>query len=258
MSLQKKNPDRSGIGKRAVNLFYPKRCFMCRDLIDPEDNQALLRYSGMGLCPSCSAEPYRIKYASPDRAAACFLYEGNLRRAVFDLKYNGRKSYGRYFAALMLEDEKMRDYLRSFDVLCPVPISPQRMKSRGYNQAALLTEGLCALLDTRFEDLLVRKKDTKALKGLDKNERVRMLSGAFDCSARYLDMLNSGSIPGKILIVDDIATTGTTLEKCRQALLSPFEAGLANAGGQFMDETAFMAAPEIHSLAFCTEYEDNT
>lgn len=235
------------------HVFYPRRCFLCRNTIDPEEPEALKRYARVGLCPFCSTEAYRIEALAGDRAEiqACFLYEGELRKAVFDLKYNGRKQYARYFAALMLENETIKNHIRSFDVLCPVPVSKARLLKRGYNQAALIAMELARMTGVRFEELLIRKKDTRALKGLDKNERVRMLSDAFARSARFFELAGSGSAPERILIVDDIATTGTTLEKCEEALREGFSAS------ETMNPFRNGRRPLIRSIAFCTEYEDN-
>lgn len=221
------------IGK-ILDFFYPKKCALCGRLLEQDS----LRGQQLGLCGHCDLSPYRIPFRIPfdggekadasEEAVACFRYEDRIRRAITRLKYEGRKSLADYFAAWMLEDEKLREWMREFDLITAVPVSDKRFRARGYNQAELLGRHLADRLSVPYGELLIRPKNTPPLKGLDKNERKKVLDRAFDIHPEAESLLarRKEAFPEKdflkILVVDDICTTGSTLEQCVNVLESCF------------------------------------
>jgi ComF family protein len=137
-------------------------------------------------------------------------YEGAARAAVHSLKFRG----GRQLAPLL--GELLREHLAQrplrAEVVVPVPLAPWRRKERGYNQALLLAEQVVEPVGgTLAADLLLRD-DRPAQKTLDAAQRLVNLKGAIRAHGR---------VPGKrILLIDDVATTGSTLSACAEALSS--------------------------------------
>ena len=98
------------------------------------------------------------------------------------------------------------------DVLLPIPVHKKRLRQRGYNQSALFTKEVAKELNIGYvEDVLVRNKNTKAQKELSPEQRLANLSAAFACAKE------AGKY-GKVLLVDDIYTTGSTIEACTRLL----------------------------------------
>lgn len=106
--------------------------------------------------------------------------------------------------------------LADADIVAPVPLHWSRLIARRYNQAALLANRLAAMTDVRpVPDLLVRKRRTGTQGGKSRAARRRNVQGAFKVSARQIRMLRDK----RVLLVDDVMTTGATLDACARALL---------------------------------------
>ncbi len=127
------------------------------------------------------------------------------------MKYEGRRRYAAFFGELLWEKEQA--YLRDFapQALVPVPLHPGRLRKRGYNQALLLAETLSLRSGIPVTDCLIRRRSTEAQKNLGALLRSRNIAGAF--------ALKKGSVlPERILLIDDIYTTGSTVEACAAVL----------------------------------------
>jgi len=142
------------------------------------------------------------------RAAAA--YEGPLERAIHRFKYEGWRSLAPPLAAL-LADRLAVDALPA-SLLVPVPLHRRRLKTRGYNQAELLAKDLARALHVKPPcTALCRTSDTAPQVGLDRLRRQNNVMGAFTWRAPPLH-------GEPVLIIDDVATTGATLEACARAL----------------------------------------
>lgn len=171
------------------------------------------------LCPTCSKPLVREDYCpycrrcklEIDGIRSPFAFQGVVRKAVHQLKYG-------HFEALAAPLGRMlAEYLEASplaaDVLVPVPLHSRRLRSRGYNQSALLAtevgklDGLLVL-----EGSLVRVRHTKAqVKTADAEERQRNLADAFECR-------DKGLAGKRVVVVDDVCTTGATMNSCAIAL----------------------------------------
>ena len=108
------------------------------------------------------------------------------------------------------------------DALVPMPLHPRRRRQRGYNQAKLIAEGLCAAASAPVEELVTRLRETRPLWALSRTDRWDALAGAFACP-------QPERVAGRRLwIVDDVCTSGASLEACAQALVA---AGAASVYG---------------------------
>lgn len=144
-------------------------------------------------------------------ARSVFSYGGPARDAVLALKYNGVSSLARPMAPLMLE--RLREWSPPVDALVPVPLAGRRRRTRGYNQADLLAGELARLTGLRLERrALKRTRMTAPQVGQpDEEARRRNVSGAF--------VPGPATVMGSVLLIDDVLTTGATLDACARVLL---------------------------------------
>ena len=133
--------------------------------------------------------------------------------AITELKYHGRKDKGLFFG--MRAGERFQEKLKDLGIqgIVPVPIHKERRRKRGYNQAEIIGKGLEKQIGIPlYSDVLKRNKKTKALKDCSPAERLQNLFSAMDCEELSEELK-------RILLVDDIFTTGATMEACSRKLL---------------------------------------
>ncbi|MGH3146021.1 MAG: double zinc ribbon domain-containing protein [Rubrobacter sp.] len=216
-----------------ADLFYPQRCVgcdrrasdvLCRACFDalPEVGRPSCARCGMPtafetfVCEECKNVDFGF-----ESARAPLRYEGAGKKLVHALKYHGyTRVVGRVAAPMMfgLLDGRMR-----FDAVQPVPLHRSRLRKRGFNQAELLARGVALKLNAPVSDTLEVVRRTRDQVELSAAERRANVAGAY--SAR-------GRTRGRILLVDDVFTTGATMSACAATLLG------AGAG-------------EVHALSLC-------
>jgi ComF family protein len=148
-----------------------------------------------------------------DALAAPYLYEGGIMDAIHQIKYSGKTyladSLGRLLAPFARE--RLGD-TRGL-LMMPVPLHPRRLKERGFNQSLVLARAVAPALETRIDFLSLRRvKYTKSQTGLKKDERRKNVKGAFGLSGKP-DLKGN-----TVVLVDDVATTGSTLNECARVL----------------------------------------
>ncbi len=162
------------------------------------------------LCTQCIQTRY---YFSQARSVA--LYEGALREYLSELKYRYRPELGLALGELLVEWAKLhREYFKKINIIIPIPIHSQKMAVRGYNQAELLANPLQRYLGIYIKSaIIIRDKITESQNSLHKEERFYNISGAFR-------LLDTRGLPGaRVLLVDDILTTGATVSEAARILL---------------------------------------
>jgi ComF family protein len=202
-----------------LDLLFPPRCVTCRRVDEewfcPACRSQVERISppfckrcGNALnssqCPTCRALPLTI-----DGIRAAAFFEGKLRQAIHAFKYERRPELARVLG------EMLSDYLGAHplpaDALTPVPLHPDRERERGYNQARLLAH---ALGDRHhlpvWDDALTRVRATRSQIELNAAERRVNVQGAFQAAPRV-----AGT---RLLLIDDVCTTGATMDACGIAL----------------------------------------
>jgi len=214
----------------AVSLLYPPGCTICAKSIR----------AGEYLCDQCETKAVRIvapfcqKCSEPfegsitntfacancahrtiyfDAAVAAYRGRGIVRQIIHEFKY-GRQIYLRHLVGRWLnsalDDERLRQ--SHFDVIVPVPLHPTRRRERGFNQASLLAELLSAQTSIPAKPLLERTRYTTTQTALDRSERMENLHNAFR-------LRKNADVRGlRVLLVDDVLTTGSTLNECARIL----------------------------------------
>lgn len=164
-------------------------------------------WDGAGLCSVCQKTPLHV---APIRSA--FLFGGQIQEAIHALKYRAAADVVTPLARRMAE--AWRAYGMHSDLLAPVPLYPPREIRRSYNQSALLAQALGVQLGIPNRNVLARVRNTASQTKLKRDQRRENVKEAFIC-------LPDAAVAGKcITLIDDVATTGATLEACALALLS--------------------------------------
>lgn len=147
---------------------------------------------------------------------ALWVYDSNVRRSIADFKYHSRREYSGYYIKQLLLNYR-EDILRvSPDALIPVPLHRSKLKERGFNQATILAEGIGEELHINVADnFLIRRKKTLPQKGLNDVDRYKNLKDAFTINLDWEDMDLR-----KVMLIDDIYTTGSTIDACADVLIS--------------------------------------
>lgn len=211
-----------------LNILFPRRCPVCGEITEP---------AGSLICPACfrklsfvkspvckicgkEIESQAAEYCrdcarhrhSFEYGAALLNYDETAAKSMAGIKYHNKREYLDFYgAAIAARFEKTVAGMRA-DVLVPVPVHRSRKRARGFNQAQVLAEILGQRLGIPVcPEMLVRTKKTLPQKNLSARERLSNLAGAF----------GAGPVPDEVksaLIVDDIYTTGSTMEACAAAL----------------------------------------
>ena len=140
--------------------------------------------------------------------------EEAIKNLIWHLKYSSVKSIAEILAAIMtdfLTRERIRDYFAS-SLVTTVPLHCKRQRERGYNQADLIAAEFAKRVEFEYAPILERVKNTRDQVDLEKEERLENMAGAF--SAMAMPSLGER----KIILIDDVATTGATLNECARTL----------------------------------------
>lgn len=230
--------------KEGIDLFWPQdlTCNVCQKDLEKDEKDLCpgcvetIRVIGDTVCKHCgkpidqAVEAHAVygfkckecqehfSYFKKHRSYA--LYEGGMKKSLMDLKYKGKTHHLKFLIGSMNEVIGENADFQDVDYVIPVPIHILRRTERGYNQTEFLAKGIC---DSRpsltYSNVLKRSKPTKKLKILDKEARKLMLKDAI-----ILNKKVNAPLEGKrVLLVDDIYTTGTTLDACAKTL---YEAGV--------------------------------
>lgn len=224
---------------KLLNLLYPRRCPVCDDIVIPKGGlvcdsckdiliplQEPLCYkcgrqivsASREYCDTCAG--YNFNF---DKAFSLWAYNSTVKSSLSNFKYKGRRESAEYYAYKLCEHFYSIIQKLNISIIIPVPIHPERLKGRGYNQAELIARILGKELGLPvFTDYLIRSKNTVAQKNLDPVSRRKNLKEAFRInknSEAYKLHLKS------ILLLDDIYTTGSTADACAGVLK---ESGVGN------------------------------
>jgi ComF family protein len=165
------------------------------------------------LSEGCLAADRRAKVERAKRDLAAFVYGGAIAQTILRMKFEKRPDLARPLAAGLCRTARLLGADRP-DLVVPVPLHPRRLVERGYNQAALLAAPVAKTLQAEFlPGALQRSRETEPQKSLDRDARSKNLEGAFAAGR------SKAVRDRRVLLVDDVRTTGATLSACSAVLL---------------------------------------
>ncbi len=195
--------------KRILDLLFPPRCVLCHAFLEKGETE---------LCAKCGRRvlslQYRQRALKPlTRCVSALPYEGAFRESITRFKFGGRQfyaeTYAKWLAALIREELD-----GSFDLMTWVPVSGRRKRKRGYDQAELLCRGAAGYLGAEVVRAIAKTRDNPAQSTMKNAEaRKQNVKDTFAVSSPE-------RIRGKrVLLMDDILTTGVTMQICARELL---------------------------------------
>lgn len=171
-------------------------CKKCGQRVGMHDN----------ICDRCKKAEWHF-----DKAASAFAYEGEVVTLVLRLKYNAEGDIAAAAAPFMVREIVNKEI--EADIIIPVPLTVKRFKSRGYNQAELIAKEISVLLKLPVEtSALVRVKQTEKQQDMTAKKRAENLKDAFSITDKSLVK------DKRVLLVDDVFTTGATVNECARML----------------------------------------
>lgn len=214
-----------------IDLVYPRRCPVCGDILKQPKRWGYI-------CPACRRQ---LSYIEPPVCLQCgkhiedeeqeycddcrkhkkhfirgypvFVYDGALRDSVIAFKYKNRREFADFYAGEILRRHGAALRELGADGLLPVPVHRSRYRKRGYNQAELLAQALSERLGIPYYGReLYRVEKTHVQKSLNEKQRQKNLKNAFKRKRNSVKL-------NRVILVDDIYTTGATVEACTQVLL---------------------------------------
>ncbi len=200
-----------GILSSILDLFFPPKCIFCKKVLDSK-TPCICQKCRDGL-PYTTGGDVRQKGRFFDVCVSPLKYEGTVRASILRYKFKGAVTYADCYGKLVADC--VRDNLSGrYDLITWVPLSVRRARSRGYDQAMLLALAVALELDDVAAETLVKTGHVPAQSTIqDKEARRANVSGVFEIKDTEL-------IDGKrILLVDDIITTGATLSESARVLL---------------------------------------
>jgi len=205
-----------------LHILFPHVCDGCgSDIIDEESNLCM---KCIGALPETNFHLHannpvekifwgRLPVVSAT-AQFYFTKESLMQHLMHQLKYRGNKELGKQLGRLMGYDLKKANRFDKLDYLIPLPLFASKERRRGFNQATILCEGIAEVMNTEIAlDVIVRTQYTETQTKKGRIERWQNMEGKFE-------LIKPGKIQNKnILLIDDVITTGATLEACANELL---------------------------------------
>lgn len=193
------------IFSKILNYFYPPTCGICGKL----NNDYLCKKCEKLLNGHVSENVLNIDNMNFQELIYIFKYEGIIRESILKYKFEEKSYLYKTFVNFLLKNDKVFENIKNYDTIIPVPISNKRYKKRGYNQSWLLAMELSKLMNlTLITNCLFKAKDVIEQSKLTKEQRVENIKDVYF-------LTNESKIENrKILLLDDIYTTGSTVNEC--------------------------------------------
>lgn len=221
--------------REILEVFFPSNiyCICCENIIDSTRPYSLcdacvrnLHWANENTCKKCGkilGKNYRREFCNDcyeiehlfEKGFTCAEYGMYEKLIIRDYKYHGKPYFGDKLAEIMFDRLALEDL--SFDLILPIPMHKSKERKRGYNQAALLAKGIGRRMEVPFDkNLMLRTKRTKPMNKMSPQERRDNVKDAFTLSREKVKIVKDKTI----LLVDDIFTTGSTLDECSRLLLN--------------------------------------
>ncbi len=220
--------------ERIISLFTPYDCLICNqegEILCKECAELLPRQTEVcficgRVSANCKTCPQCVSRNKPQHVWSSFVYKGNVKAIVKSYKFEGARALARIMAMQM---DGSLPYFAQSPIITFVPTAPNRHRQRGFDHARLLAKELAKLRKWQFAELLVRRSKVRQL-GAKREIRQKQLKDAFWSVERQI---TKGA---HVLLIDDVVTTGATLEACSKQLI---KAGVAQ-----VDALTFARTPK--------------
>lgn len=212
------------VKEQVINLIFPQVCGICGKL------------SEKSICSKCNLEIKKIEEAEIlnsselnknnendlennneeyfEELMYLFKYEGHIRKIILDYKFNEKSYMYKAIANFFINNKKIFENIKKYDKIIPVPISRKRKKERGYNQSLLIARTIAKQANLELiNNCLFKNKNIIEQSKLNKEDRIQNVKGVYT-------LKNAEKIKDqKILLFDDIYTTGSTANECAKTLM---------------------------------------
>lgn len=201
------------IKEKVLNIIYPQICGICGKI------------SKKSICRKCEIilerqaqfaiinEGLEIENKNFDEIIYIFKYEGLIRKSIIDYKFNEKSYLYKTFVEFLLKDKEIFENIKKYDTIIPVPISKKRQKQRGYNQSLLIANEISKKVNIQVDkNCLIKIKNIIEQSRLNKEERNINIQNVYKLKNEKF-LFNK-----KILLIDDIYTTGSTVNECSRIL----------------------------------------
>lgn len=229
-SFIKKFDNKSDKLDKVFEVLFPRKCPVCDDIVVPKGDRICpecikkIHFVKEPACRKCGKEIYdeAVEYCRDcstkahdyDWGFSLMNYDDMGRKIISDFKYHNRRDNADFLAEEIINRCQLQFKLMEGDVLVPVPLHFWKKRVRGFNQSEVLAKKLGELTGIPVgKDMLIRVKNTKPQKSLEHNQRTRNLRNAFKIK-RIAKGLK------RVILVDDIYTTGSTIDACARVLKS--------------------------------------
>ena len=217
-----------GIVIDIIGLFYPARCPICgkptgykKELIHKKCREKLPYITG-AKCMKCGkhVESSEVEFCYDctkikhiyDSGRCLYSHNAEIKKSLYDFKYKNKREYAKAYGEELSDNFKNEIISWNADVIIPVPLHKSKLRLRGYNQAELIAKELGKNLNIPVDSkALLRKNKTKPQKELNDSDRKKNVKNAFIVDKSVVKYK-------KVILVDDIYTTGSTIDGCARVL----------------------------------------
>lgn len=230
-----------------LNIIYPRICVQCSNKIPYNlkskwycDNCSKFEFIAENtmLCEKCGKiieHSGRCIFCNEnetyfDKGYVLYKYDESVKRLIINFKFHNKSMYSDFFAENMF-NYAQKYIIKNYDFVCSVPLHKRKRAIRGYNQSEIVAKKFADLMNYVYNPVLIKVKNTKQQSSLSSKERKNNVKNAFVCN---YDIANKD-----ILIIDDVITTGYTLNECCRVL--------KKAGAKTVDFMA-IATPCVNKL----------
>ena len=206
---------------KILDIIYPPVCGVCGRI----DKNSLCKKCEIQLRKQAvfGTDDYKEDYNKYfDEHLYAFMYSGVVRSIILNYKFNDDSYLYKTFTNFLLKNKNIVENIKSYDIIVPVPLSKKREKERGYNQSLLIAKEISSSINIDIDKTCLKKtKNIVAQSTLNKEKRLKNTIGVY--TIKYSKNIQNK----KVLIVDDIYTTGSTVNECSKILK---QAGAKNIG----------------------------
>lgn len=147
-----------------------------------------------------------------DKHGYLFKYDGQIRKLILDYKFEEKAYLYKTFSKMILDNKIICNFIMEYDMIIPVPIHKKRYYERGYNQSELIANEIAKRYKYIYKDVLIKNKNNITQSTLNKEERIQNVKNVYE-------LKNQSIVKDKnILLIDDIYTTGNTVNECARVL----------------------------------------